>query len=312
MALPADNIATTTLQAIRPELADNIFKANGTVFFLLADGRVELATGGKRIDEPLHYAVNGTVKSYSGYDKLDVTPTEEFTTAQYNWKQFAGSVSIAGLEELENDGPEAVFNLLRSKVMVLEESMKQFLDEMIHNATTVKGAKDFLGLDELVEDVAGASQSTLAGIDRVANAFWQNQYKAGTYSNLSSDMRNFYNTCSKGISTPNIVITTYKAYETYEDQNAGKQRLMDRQLMDVGFENLKFKGATIMPNENCITDNMYFLNTRYLRIKIHRRRNFVMTPFVKPHDQDAKVSQVMVAGNMTTNNSRFQGVMKLS
>ncbi len=313
MALPSDNIATTTLQAIRREMADNIFKANGTTFFLLANGRVEMASGGKRIDEPLNYAVNSTVKSYSGYDKLDVTPTEEFTNAQYNWKQFAGSVSIAGLEELENDGPEAVFNLLRQKVMVAEETMRQHLDEMIHNPITAKAAKDFLGFDEIIED--GGATSTLGGIDRSANTFWQNKRAiagsgAGDLSNLTSNMRNFYNTCSKGISFPDLLVSPYLEFEAYEDQNSGKLRLSDTRLMDVGFDNLKFKGATWIPNENCIASRIYFVNTRYLRIKIHRRRNFVMTAFVRPHDQDARVGQILVAGNMTCNNSRFQGVLE--
>jgi len=315
MALPADNIATTTLQAIRREMADNIFKANGTTFFLLANGRVEMASGGKRIDEPLNYAVNSTVQSYSGYDVLNISPTEEFTTAQYNWKQFAGSVSIAGLEELQNDGPEAVFNLLRQKIMVAEESMRQHLDEMIHNATTAKGAKDFLGFDELIEDLIGSAQGTVGGIDRTAHSWWQNKHAfagggaSGVLAGLTSSMRNFYNTCSKGISFPDLLVSPYLEFEAYEDQNAGKLRLSDTRLMDVGFDNLKFKGSTWIPNENCIANRIYFVNTKYIRIKIHRRRNFVMTPFIRPIDQDARAAQILVAGNMTLNNSRFQGVL---
>lgn len=313
MVLAIDNIATTTLQAIRPMIADNIFKANGTVFFLLANGRVELASGGKRLDEPLLYAVNSTVKSYSGYDKLDITPTEEFTTAQFNWKQFAGSVSIAGLEELENDGPEAVFNLLRQKILVLEDSMRQHLDEMVHNPTTSKNAKDFLGLDNLIEDVAAASQSVVGGIDKSLHAFWANKFKdisATGLTNLTSAMRNFRNTCSKGISHPDLLVSPYLEYEAYQDQNSGKLRISDTRLMDVGFENIKFEGMTWIPNENSIANRIYFINTKYIRIKLHRRRNFVMTPFRQPIDQDAQLSQVLVAGNMTINNGRFQGVLK--
>lgn len=313
MALSVDNIATTTLQAIRPMIADNIFKANGTVFWLLANGRVELASGGKRLDEPLLYAVNSTVKSYSGYDTLDITPTEEFTTAQFNWKQFAGSVSIAGLEELQNDGPEAVFNLLRQKIMVLEDSMRQHLDEMVHNDITTKGAKDFLGFDNLIEDVAQASQSTIGGIDRSAHAWWANQFKdisTTGLSNFTSHLRNFRNTCSKGVSHPDLLVSPYIEYEAYQDQNSGKLRISDTRLMDVGFENIRFEGMTWIPNENCIANRVYFVNSKFIRMKLHRRRNFVMTPFRQPIDQDAQISQVLVAGNMTINNGRFQGVLK--
>ena len=52
MSLPTDNISTTTLQLIRRRLADNVFKANPTLAWLLAKGRVKVESGGKRIDEP--------------------------------------------------------------------------------------------------------------------------------------------------------------------------------------------------------------------------------------------------------------------
>lgn len=316
MALPADNIATTTLQNIRREIADNIFLRNGTAAYFLMQGRVELTDGGKRIDEPLNYAVNSTVQSYSGYDLLDVSPTEEFTTAMFNWKQFAGSVSISGLEELENSGPPAIFNLIRQKVMVLEESLTQHLDGMIHNPITAKGPKDFLGFDEIIEDDDLTPSGVLGGIDRNVYTWWRNKVQEaggvtpGTLTNLYSSMSKMYNECSKGISFPDLLVSPYREQEAFEDQNAGKQRLTNEKMMALGYSNFMFKGATWLTNESCIANRIYFLNTRYLRLKIHRRRNFVMTPFVTPRDQDARVALMLSAGNMTCNNSRFQGVLK--
>ena len=310
MALPADNIATTTLQAIRPMIADNIMKANPLVFFLLANGRVELLDGGKRIDEPLAYAVNSTVKAYSGYDKLVVAPTEEFTTAQYNWKQLAGSVSISGLEEIENSGENAVFNLLRQKLMVLEDSTKQFLAEKLTAISTSKTAKDFLGLDEIIED--GGATGTLGGINRATYTWWRNiRHDANTLTGLLASVRKVYNLCSKGISQPDLILSPYIPYEAFMDQNAGKQIVSDTTLLQMGWQNIRYMNATWIPDENVLANRIYFINTKYLRLKIHRRRNFVMTPFVRPHDQDARTSQLLVAGNLTCNNSRFQGVLEV-
>jgi len=56
----------------------------------------------------------------------------------------------------------------------------------------------------------------------------------------------------------------------------------------------------------------YFINTDHVRMKIHSRRNFVMSPFRTPIDQDAKVAQILTAGNMTINNSRHCGVLKVT
>lgn len=307
-----ENVATTTLALIRPELADNIFKANPTIAMLMAAGKVELFDGGKWIEEPLMYAKNNTVKSYQGYDTLDVSPTEEFTMARFGIRQFAGSLSVSGLEDLQNAGEAQVMDLVAKKMMNLEMSMKEYLDEIIHGDSSTKNSKDFLGLDELVEDVAGASQGTVGGIDRSTYSWWRNQYGTAGFGSLTSRMRSFYNECGKGNSKPNLIVTDYNNYEAYEDQNAGKLRVSDIGLMDAGFENVRFRRATIVPNENCLAGLMYFLNLEHLRLKIHRRRNFAMTPFRSPIDQDARVAQILVAGNMTINNGRHVGVLEVS
>jgi len=325
MALNSDNIATTTLQLIRKRLADAVFKANPTSAWFLMNGRVETASGGKRIDEPLIYATNNTVKAYTGYDRLNVSPTEELTQAQFAWKQFAGSVSMSGLEELENAGESAVFNLLQTKIKILEMSMKQwFAEKMCAKTATKDSTKDFLGLDEIIERLAGASQGTVGGILKATSGgytWWQNQYKAGSSLStsttaLTNDMNNFYHTCTKGLTKPDLILTDQFLFERYENDNRDKLRLTDTRLMEVGFDNLKFKGATMMWDENVMSSPggdathhlMYFINSQFMRIVLHARRNFVMTPFVTPYDQDAKVAQMLVAGNMTVSNERFQGV----
>ena len=335
MVLTEDNISTTTLQLIRKRMADNVFKANPLAAWLLMSGRVETASGGKRIDEPLIYDTNNTVQAYRGYDRLNVSPTEELTLAQFTWRQAAASVSLSGLEyDVENAGEAQVFDLLKAKIKVADMSMRQWLAEkLMANATTKDSVKDFLGLDELIEDVAGASQSTVGGINRAVETWWRSQYLATSplsvsTTELARNMRTFYNTCTKQLGQPDLILTDQVLFERYENDNVDKLRMTDTKLMDVGFQNLKFKNATMMWDENIqdgtgITSGvgtphtsaagnthlMYFINSNYMRIVLHPRRNFVMTPFVVPYDQDAKVAQILLAGNMTINNSRFQGVM---
>lgn len=338
MAVSQDNLATTTLQLIRKRMADNIFKANPLGAWLLMKGRVKTENGGKRIDEPLMYATNTTVQAYKGYDRLNVFPTEELTNAQFSWRQAAGSVSISGLEELQNAGESAVFNMLKTKIKVAELSLKQWLAEkLLANTTTKDTVRDFLGLDELVEDVVGGSQGTVGGIDRAVETWWRNHYadKSGTTLGSSTTLLNkylgeTYLQVTKGLTQPDLILTDQFMFQRYEDDNRGSLRLTDTKLMEVGFTNMKFKGATMMWDENIqsgtnITSGagtpgtsgsgvdhlFYFLNSEYLSLTLHSKRNFVMTPFVTPMDQDAKVAQILLAGNMTVSNSRFQGVIKV-
>jgi hypothetical protein len=317
-----DNIGVTTLQILRPRIADAIFKASPTIAFLLANGRVRRENGGKWIEEPLMYSKNTTVKAYRGYDVLDVSPTEELTSARFQWRQAAGSITISGLEELQNAGEASVFNLLKQKIKVLEMSFREWMNEKIHAATATKDvARDILGLSEIIENQAGASQGTLGGIDKGTYDFWRNQRSQPAYAGapyaytarpLTKEMEKFFNECSKGLARPNLILTTQAMYEHYKFENHDLLRLntaKDTGMLDVGFESEKFRGVTILWDENAAANLMYFLNTEYMGFVIHSRRNFVMTPFASPHNQDARTAQMLFAGNMTASNCRFLGVL---
>tara|TARA_R110002094_G_scaffold78340_1_gene84675 strand:- start:6303 stop:7322 length:1020 start_codon:yes stop_codon:yes gene_type:complete len=338
MTLTENNIATTTLQLIRKRMADNIFKANPLAAWMLMRGRVRVENGGKRIDEPLMYATNSTVQAYKGYDRLNVFPTEELTNAQFAWRQAAASISLSGLEDLQNAGESAVFNLLKTKIKIAEMSLKQWLAEkLLANTSTKDTARDFLGLDELVEDLAGASQGIVGGIDRSVETWWQNHYQdfttnlGSSTTALNKNLGETYYNVTKGLSQPDLILTDQHMFQRYEDDNRSLLRLTDTSLVDIGFNNLKFKGATMMWDENIqsgtnitggagtpgssganVEHLFYFLNSEYLSLALHTRRNFVMTPFVTPYDQDAQIAQILLAGNMTVNNSRFQGVIKVA
>jgi hypothetical protein len=337
MAVPYDTLATTTLQLVRKRIADNVFRANPLAAWLLMGGRVKTESGGKRIDEPLMYATNGTVQSYKGYDRLNVFPTEELTHASFAWRQAAATISLSGLEDLQNDGEAKVFDMLKTKMKVAEMSLQQYMAEkMLANTSTKDTSRDILGLDEIIEDVAGASQGILGGIDKATETWWRNYYNAGSALStsttaLNDQMTAAYYAVTKQLTKPDLILTDNIIFQRYETDNRTLLRLSDTRLLDIGFENFKFKNAVMMWDDNIQsgtnmtggsgtpgtggsgnTHLMYFINSQYMGFTLHKRRNFVMTPFVTPYDQDAKVAQILVAGNMTSNNNRFLGAIKIT
>ena len=209
-----DNIGVTTLQILRSRIADTIFKANPTTAWFLSKGRVRTESGGKWIEEPLMYSKNDTIQSYRGYDVLNVNPTEELTAARYQWRQSAGSITMSGLEDLQNAGAAQVINLLRQKIKVLEMSFREWFNEKIHAATATKDiTRDFLGLDEIVENVDEVAQGTLGGINKTDYDWWRNRRTEATATAAYTDrpltkaMLTFFNDCSKGLARPDLILT---------------------------------------------------------------------------------------------------------
>jgi len=84
-----------------------------------------MVNGGVKIVEPLIYGTNGTVGSYSGTDTISLTAQSGITAAEYDWKQYAASIAITGIEEAQNNGEQEVINLLEAKIMQAEESIRE-------------------------------------------------------------------------------------------------------------------------------------------------------------------------------------------
>ena len=108
-------IVTTTLAGYSKTLADNVTNSNALLRHIDEKGNKQIATG-RTIVQELEYASNSTAKWYSGYEVLDTSTSNVFTAAEFNYKQLAGNVVISGLEQVENSGKEAIFNLLKSRV----------------------------------------------------------------------------------------------------------------------------------------------------------------------------------------------------
>jgi len=314
VALNYNELLSTTLSIYRKTLEDNIMSANPLFYWLSAKGRKKELSGGNKIVVPLRYGLNETVKSYEGYDTLDVTPQTGISAAEFNWKQIAGSVSISGAEERKNAGESKIIDLLRAKIEQCEDSMIENLDEMAFGDGTGNDSKNILGLKAIV--AVAPTTGTLGGINRADYSWWRNQYDATGYSAWggASDtaiaaMREMYNKASKGNIHPDLILTTRSIFGKYEGACALNERFTSTAVADAGFENLKFKGAVIMFDEYCTTAYMYFLNSRYLNWTVHSACDFLNTPFIRPENYDARVSQVLVMGNLVVSNCKQQGIL---
>jgi hypothetical protein len=146
-----DNLLTTTLANYRSTLTDNVFTARPLTYKLMEGGRIRMLNGGTKIVEPLIYGQNSTVGSYSGYETLSLTPQEGISAAEYEWKQYAASIAISGIEEAKNNGEQEIINLLEAKIMQAEESMRESFNQMFFADGTGNSSKDWNGLGNLVE-----------------------------------------------------------------------------------------------------------------------------------------------------------------
>lgn len=264
---------------------------------------------------------NNIDKRYSGYEVLNISPSDVFTAAEFDIKQAAVAVSISGLEQLQNAGPEQMIDLLTSRLENAEYTFQNNLSADAYSLGTADGGKQIGGLQFLVADLP--TSGLVGGINRGAWSFWQNQYydattdggAAASSANIQRYMNTMYLRTSRGTDHANLIIADNNYYQFYWESLQAIQRVTTDQSADAGFATLKFMGSDVVFDGgyggNAPTNHMYFLNTRYIHWRPHSARNMVpLNPDRFAVNQDAMVKLIAWAGNMTLSNAFLQGVLK--
>jgi len=111
------DIIATTIQNRSGELADNVTNNNALLRKLKARGNVRPFGGGNVILEEIMYTDSSTIttNSYSGYETINVGQNSPISAAQFSITQYAGSVTMSGLEMLQNSGKEAIIDLMEGR-----------------------------------------------------------------------------------------------------------------------------------------------------------------------------------------------------
>jgi hypothetical protein len=265
-------------------------------------GRIRMLNGGTKIVEPLIYGQNSTVGSYSGYDSIALTPQEGISAAEFEWRQYAASISISGIEEAKNNGEQEIINLLEAKIMQAEESMRESFNTMFFADGTGNSGKDWNGLGNLVE-----SGNTVGGIDSNTYTWWKSYEDNDAVALSLADMSTAYNSVSVGNDHPDVLLTTQTLFEKYEALLQPQLRYTDTKTADAGFQNLLFKAAPVMYDVHCTAGTFYFLNSKYITLVGHSDKWFSQTAFISPEDTDARYALIMCYGNLTVRNRAKQG-----
>lgn len=306
------DIVTTSLQGYSGTLADNITNHNALLTKINQKGNKDPATG-RTIVQELEYAENSTTQWYSGAEVLDVSASETFTAAEFNYKQLAGNVVINGLEQIQNSGPEAVHRLVKSRIRNLEKSLKNAVATSLYANGTGNDGKEIGGLKLLVSD-DGTGQ--VGGIDASTYTWWKNYVY--DFSNASvtpsattiqAAMNDVWLGTLRGTDKADLIPADKTYYTYYWSSLQANQRFTDDKMAQAGFMNIMFMSAPVVYDDQCPSAHMYFLNTDYIFLRPAKGREFVPLGEKSSINQDALVMPVVWAGNMTVNNRSLQGVI---
>jgi len=316
MAFPnVSDIVATTIENRSADIADNVTLNNALLAWIKASGNVRPISGGSVIYEEISFAANGNAGWYSGYDLLPVAAQDVLSAAQFNICQAACPVTISGLEQLKNMGKQQIIDLMEARLNVAEASMYNLLAAGVYSDGTGAGGKQIVGLDAAVP--VSPNTGTYGGIDRAVWPVWRSKTttagSALTATTVQGAMDTFWASLIRGRDRPNVIVMDTQFWSIYMQSLQVLQRFANTEKAKLGFPTVQFMDADVVLDGGiggfATQKTAYFLNTKYLYWRPHSSRNMVPLNPNRRYavNQDAEVSILAWAGNLTSGGPQFQG-----
>jgi len=324
MATPSSvftELVATTWRNHSKDVMDNISRNNALYNYAVTRGKMKrMEDGGLTIATPLDYNQNGTYQRYSGYDILNIQQSDVITAAEYQWRQIALSVVASGQELRINNGGNAIVKLAKARI---RNAMRTFANNFsfdLYSDGTLPNQIN--GLQALVADTG---TGVVGGIDSSAWPFWQNVVQSAANpiqgggavtpsatTIETSLMLPLWLNQVRGDDKPNLILSSNDYFAMYEASQVAIKRYTDSGQAQGGFTSLKYKTADVVFDGGSGIPNahMYFLNTDYIELVVHRDADLSVQDDMRPYNQDATVIPILWMGNLSITNRRLQAVLK--
>lgn len=312
-------LVSTTFRKHSKEIKDNVSKNNALLGRIMDKKQTRKEDGGLTIVAPLDYANNSTYQRYSGYDVLNVGASDVISSAEYQWRQIAINVVASGLELRTNSGDSRIINLVKARMKNAIRTFKNNFSSDLYSDGTLPNQVN--GIQALISDTG---TGTVGGIDSSAWAFWRNQVQSAAAplqgggaitpgpTTMESLMLPLWLQLVRGDDQPDLIVADNNYFSLYEQSQTSIKRYTNDDKVSGGFVSLKYKKADVIfdGGSGIPVNHMYFMNTDYIELVVHRDADLAVMDELKPYNQDAAVVPVLWMGNLVCSNRALQGVLK--
>jgi hypothetical protein len=242
-------------------------------------------------------------------------------------------VQRSRIDDQKNNGKMKIKSLVDTRLKGAREAMVEAYETQISATTNVAtnaqietGTLDVQGIFEVVPIQPSTQSALVSGTygalpwSATVNTWWKPKWAAQSTPaevNLVSDMRTLYNNCSQSQNsdTPDLIFTTQTWFELYEDYGLEMAQIVKDtggQMMDLGFEVLRFKGKPLMWTSGMYVgskNHLLMLNSNWVEVVYDPSMWFEMTEWKEIPLQLERIAHILCALNVVTSNRRRNGVL---
>lgn len=308
-----DVVTSIARRRIMPTVIDNTYRSNPLFFRLYAAKRI--VPGGTQIEVPAMYQELQTGGPYSGYEVLNVAPSDTVKNLAFGWKQHFVNVTVDGSTLIKVDSPESIANFLKLYFKQAQMQMAENLGVGIMSDGT--NVKEITGLEAAVDD--GGVAASYGGLTRASNT-WLNSQDDSTSAVLTLPvLQNLWSNVQEGAHTPTLILSRKEQYNRYWNLLQAGQNYpiqptgSDELLGSAGFTNLLFNNVPwtidshVFDGPNSTNSAILMLNEEFIELIVSPRADMYLQDFQRPVNQDAMVALILWAGNLVVANTARQG-----
>jgi len=305
-----NNVGTSTLEARLPGLVDAVYNSNPLTQTLLAENRITL-DGGRDVRQRIIYAKKPH-GWYRGFDTLGTDQKQTRTEIILQWRLHETHISLSGEDLIKNSGGRAISDLVHDEMDEAEMTSADQLGTEIFNSGG--DAAKIIGLRAAVDN--GDLVASYGGITRGSTAETPGLAVSGNVTTTAitfnlADMNTQFQNAVVAKEKPNLIVTTQAIWNKWWERAQPAQRFGEKdgnRPVKVGFPQIEFNGAGVMVDSHCPTSSVYFLNTKWIKMVMHKDRMFALSGWMFPSNQDSAIQRIYLAMVLMVTNPRLQNL----
>lgn len=321
MATPIGTEVVTSISRrfILDQIADNVYNSN-PLFFRLNRMNKKIVQGGTQIELPVMYQRFSAGGWYSGFDALNVAPSDTVKNAAFDWKQAYVPVTVDGRTLVRVNGPDEVVNFLTFYFGQAEMELAEIIGAGLWN--TAPPANQIDSIPTAIDN--GTLAGTYGGLARSSNTFWNAQIDDSTTTLSFAAMQASFGSATYGGRHPTLIVTDQHEYNnfvalftstTYYERGPAAY---DEVLAQGGWTNALFNNVPVVVDSHVPTGigtggagthSMWMLNENYWYLIVAKGVDFKLEDFITPVNQDAMVSKLFWMGDAVCNNLQTQAAL---
>lgn len=272
--------------------------------------------GGIKVQARHEFGTSPNTKRMSGrWDTFNTAAADLVRWSETEWKYYSDAVTLSKQDMLENQGPDAIADLLMEQS---RNCMSSLVTYTLQDAVSGSLATAFTGLDSIIsandslQGLAGTAGNYgkwnawgLSGKNTAPGSisFAGGSFSAGGLANMRDALVN----CTYGTVKPHVIVTTEDIIQFYAATLAPNVQYAGPATSrgDSEFTNFGFAGIPVYSDVFATSGVIYFVNLDKTKCVFLEGGDFQAQDPVRAGNQEAITTEIIVRGNMMCLDRRY-------